>query len=65
MCALFGFYDLNNVLPPKIKKKLIRSLSIAAETRGKDATGIAYLGDDELCIFKVGKPAHRVKLFQR
>jgi len=63
MCCLFGFYDLNASLPPKVKNKLLRELSIAAEARGKDATGIAYVADHELKSFKIGKPAHKVKLF--
>ena len=63
MCALYGFYDLNSVLPPKVKKKLLRSLSCESEIRGHDATGIAYISESELRIFKVGKPAHKVKLY--
>jgi glucosamine--fructose-6-phosphate aminotransferase (isomerizing) len=46
-----------------VKKKLLRELSVTSECRGKDATGIAYNSNDELRIFKVGKPAHRVKLY--
>jgi glucosamine--fructose-6-phosphate aminotransferase (isomerizing) len=63
MCALFGFYDLNNILPAKVKKKLIHSLSIASLIRGRDATGIAFVSGDDLRIFKVGKPANKVKLY--
>jgi len=63
MCALFGFYDLNSILPPKVKKKLIRSLSIFSLVRGRDACGIAYVCNGELRLFKIGKPANRVRLF--
>ena len=42
MCCLFGLIDYRGTLPAKQKTRLIRELSIAAEVRGTDATGIAY-----------------------
>ena len=46
-----------------MKKKLIHSLSIFSLVRGRDATGIAYVSGADLRIFKVGKPANKVKLY--
>ena len=42
MCCLFGFIDYAGALSVTQKSRLIRELSIAAEVRGTDATGIAY-----------------------
>ena len=42
MCCLFGLIDYRGTLTAKQKTRLIRKLSIAAEVRGTDATGIAY-----------------------
>ena len=42
MCCLFGFIDYAGALSVKQKNRLIRELSIAAEARGTDATGVAY-----------------------
>jgi glucosamine 6-phosphate synthetase-like amidotransferase/phosphosugar isomerase protein len=63
MCALFGFTDYGGITQKRTLKKLIRSLSIESESRGKDATGIAYLSSDELKIFKTNKPAHTLHLY--
>ena len=52
MCALFGFLDYGKKISFLTKKKLIRELSVAAESRGTDATGIAYVKNKELTIFK-------------
>ena len=42
MCCLFGLTDYRGTLTAKQKTRLIRELSIAAEVRGTDATGITY-----------------------
>ena len=44
-------------------KKLIHYLSVAAEVRGTDATGIAYVRGGSMVTYKKPKPAHKVKLF--
>ena len=63
MCALFGFLDYGKKISFLTKKKLIRELSVAAESRGTDATGIAYVKNKELTIFKKAKPAHKLSLY--
>jgi predicted glutamine amidotransferase len=63
MCSLAGVIDPDNILTPNIKRKLVRSLLIAGEVRGRDATGFAYVADNELRIFKAGKPARRVRFY--
>ena len=63
MCAVFGYLDYKGKVSNAILKKLIRNLSIAAEVRGTDATGIGYVNHGKVVTFKKAKPAHKVKLY--
>ena len=63
MCAVFGFLDYKGKTSNATLKKLIHYLSVAAEVRGTDATGIAYVRDGSMVTYKKPKPAHKVKLF--
>ena len=62
MCCLFGFVDYAGSLSVKQKNHLIRELSIAAEVRGTDATGIAYNTARGLQIYKRPLAAYRLHL---
>lgn len=62
MCYLFGFVDYAGSLSVKQKGRLIRELSIAAEARGTDATGVAYNTSRGLQIYKRPLTAHRLHL---
>ena len=55
MCCLFGLIDYRGTLTAKQKTRLIRELSIAAEVRGTDATGIAYNTEHGRCHGKKEK----------
>lgn len=63
MCAVFGYLDYKGKVSNAILKKLIRNLSIAAEVRGTDATGISYVNHGKIVTFKKAKSAHKVKLY--
>ncbi len=63
MCAVFGFLDYKGKISNAALKKLIHTLSVTAEVRGTDATGIAYVRDGSIITYKKPKPAHKVKLF--
>ena len=63
MCAVFGFLDYKGKVSNAVLKKLIHYLSVTAEVRGTDATGIAYVRDGSIVTYKKPKPAHKVKLF--
>ena len=63
MCAVVGFLDYKGKTSIAVLKKLIHYLSVAAEVRGTDATGIAYVRDGSIVTYKKPKPAHKVKLF--
>ena len=58
MCCLFGMIDYGGRLTRKEKVRMLSVLSVAAEERGIDATGIAYNADDSLKIYKRPLPAH-------
>ena len=62
MCCLFGFVDYAGSLSVKQRNRLIRELSIAAEVRGTDATGIAYNTSRGLQVYKRPLSAHRLHL---
>jgi glucosamine 6-phosphate synthetase-like amidotransferase/phosphosugar isomerase protein len=61
MCALFGWLDYKGILPCKVLRKLTQALANAAEERGTDASGIAYVRGDHVTIYKRPKPAHKVR----
>ncbi len=63
MCAIFGFLNYKSIVSNAVLKKFIKALSVCAEVRGTDATGISYVKDDEIVTFKKAKPAHKVKLY--
>lgn len=63
MCAVFGYLDYKGKVSNATLKKLIHCLSVAAEIRGIDATGISYVNHGKMITFKKPKPAHQVKLF--
>lgn len=63
MCAIFGFLDYGKKVSASTLKRLLRALSVAAESRGSDATGISYVNNGNIVTFKKAKPAHKVKLY--
>ena len=61
MCCLFGLYDYGQSLSARQKSRIISALTVAAEARGTDAAGIAYLSGSHLSIYKRPLPAHRLR----
>ncbi len=61
MCALFGWLDYKHIIPYKVLKKLTQALANAAEERGTDASGISYIKDGKVTIYKRPKPAHKIR----
>ena len=61
MCALFGWLDYKGVVSDKLLKKLTQALANAAEERGTDASGIAYVKGGKVSIYKRPKPAHKLR----
>lgn len=60
MCSLFGWMDYQGVVPHKVLRKLTQVLANAAEERGNDASGISYVKDGKIVIYKRPKPAHKL-----
>ena len=60
MCCLFGFVDYGHKLTRKQRLRLLSSLAIAAEGRGSDATGLAYVLGGRQVIYKRPLPAHKM-----
>jgi asparagine synthetase B (glutamine-hydrolysing) len=49
MCGIMGYYSFGNILPDKEEMAAMFSL---LETRGRDASGWAFVGDDQLFVHK-------------
>lgn len=62
MCCLFGLMDYRHKLPLRDRQSMLHALSVAAEERGTDATGIAYFTHGRLYIQKAPRAAHRMHL---
>lgn len=60
MCSLFGWLDYKGIVNSKVLNKLTQSLANAAEERGTDAAGVAYVQDGRIKIYKRPKPAHKL-----
>ena len=60
MCSLFGWLDYQGIMPHRMLRKLTQALANAAEERGTDASGISYIHDDKIVIYKRPKPAHKL-----
>ena len=58
MCCLFGLVDYRRSLTVPQKNRLVSALAHAAEIRGTDATGIAYLRNRHLTVYKRPCAAH-------
>ena len=50
MCSLFGWLDYKGIVSNKLLKKLTQALANAAEERGTDASGIAYVKNGKYCV---------------
>ncbi|MDD5924054.1 MAG: class II glutamine amidotransferase [Clostridia bacterium] len=62
MCALFGWLDYDGKVPYKVLKKITRHPANAAQERGTDASGISYVQDKNIVIYKKPKPAKKLKI---
>lgn len=66
MCGIFGFHSLNN---NALKSKgIIEKLFVLSETRGKEASGIASVDNDQIKIIKSAETASKLvksKVFQQ
>lgn len=61
MCAVFGLLDFKGELFPAERLRIIKALGTAAEVRGTDAAGIAYVQNGAIQIQKAPRPAHKMR----
>lgn len=61
MCCLFGLIDYKNYFTIKEKERIIKILSTECEVRGTDASGVAYVENRGIQIYKKPLPAHKIK----
>ncbi|MEG0754724.1 MAG: hypothetical protein RR461_12880, partial [Angelakisella sp.] len=52
MCCLFGLLDYNNCFTPKQRERILHVMAKECEVRGTDATGISYLSNHRMSVFK-------------
>ncbi|SFX01224.1 class II glutamine amidotransferase [Ruminococcus sp. XPD3002] len=62
MCAVYGLLNYGKKIPHKLLTRILREISVNAECRGTDATGISYVRNGRIVTFKKAKPAHKMKL---
>ena len=63
MCSIFGFVNYGDMVKGWQLKELVKALSIESEVRGKDASGIAYVKNGEMTIYKQAKPVHKMRFY--
>lgn len=61
MCSVFGLLDFKGKLPPAERLRIVKALGVAAEVRGTDATGVAYVQNGAIQIQKAPRPAHKMR----
>ena len=61
MCCLFGIIDYGRSFSGKQKAKMLSVLAKECEVRGTDATGIAYLYNNGIQVYKRPWPARRMR----
>ena len=61
MCAIFGVLDYQGKLTPPQRIGLFRALADAAQARGTDASGVAYIHNGVVQIQKAPRPACRMR----
>ena len=58
MCCLFGLIDTAQYVTRQQKNAILHALAAASETRGQDATGVAYCHNGALMVRKRPVPGH-------
>ncbi len=52
MCSIYGFLNYGKKISHLKLDRILRELSIAAEIRGTDATGISYIHNGRIVTYK-------------
>lgn len=61
MCAIFGVLDFRGRLTPAQRRAIFQELADAAQVRGIDASGVAYVQNGSVRIQKAPRPACKMR----
>lgn len=61
MCAIFGVLDFQGKLTPVQRRAIFQELADAAQIRGIDASGVAYVQNGSVRIQKAPRPACKMR----
>lgn len=61
MCAIFGVLDFQGKLTPAQRRAIFQELADAAQVRGIDASGVAYVQNGAVRIQKAPRPACKMR----
>lgn len=61
MCAIFGVLDFQGKLTPAQRRAIFQELADAAQVRGIDASGVAYVQNGTVRIQKAPRPACKMR----
>ena len=61
MCAIFGLLDFQGKLTPAQRRTIFQELANAAQLRGTDASGVAYMQNGAVQIQKAPRPASKMR----
>ncbi|MHC1784661.1 MAG: hypothetical protein AB9891_18245 [Anaerolineaceae bacterium] len=62
MCGIFGFRISSSQIHEKNTQKLLKDLFLYSESRGKEASGISVIADQEIKVIKSPLPASKLLL---
>lgn len=60
MCGIWGISNINADISHQMLAKIIKKLMILSEVRGKDASGIAVMQNESLCVLRKAKSSHEL-----
>lgn len=60
MCGIWGISNLNNKLAPNLLEEIIHSLMVLSESRGKEASGVAVLQQNNMVVLRKAIPATKL-----
>lgn len=60
MCGIWGVSDKGANITRQTLANIIKSLMVLSEVRGKDASGIAIMQEEKLCVLRKAKAAHEM-----
>lgn len=63
MCCLFGLIDHHHAIPSRRKSQILHALATESESRGTDATGIAYNKNSGLTVYKRPIAGHKMRFY--